>query len=215
MTFAAPLKVTVQLVLWDVDPQTGSRSIKNVKEQEVYFGEIPLMTINGTFMINGTERVIVSQLHRSPGVFFEHDKGKTHASGKLLYSARVIPYRGSWVDLEFDPRDIIYVRIDRRRKFHATVLLRALGHDHRRPAQLLLQERYDGFRRPQACADVQPEPFVRRQSRARMCATPKVNDIIVKEGKKFTRPVLRQMESAKVKQVPIALGRYSRPRGCP
>ena len=127
MTYAAPLKVTVQLVLWDVDQQTGARSIKNVKEQEVYFGEVPLMTINGTFMINGTERVIVSQLHRSPGVFFEHDKGKTHASGKLLYSARVIPYRGSWVDLEFDPRDVVYVRIDRRRKFHATVLLRALG----------------------------------------------------------------------------------------
>src|ERR1700747_2767725 len=127
MTFAAPLKVTVQLVLWDVDAQSGARSIKNVKEQEVYFGEIPLMTENGTFMVNGTERVIVSQLHRSPGVFFEHDKGKQNASGKLLYSARVIPYRGSWVDLEFDPRDILYVRIDRRRKFHATVLLRALG----------------------------------------------------------------------------------------
>src|SRR5262250_2505446 len=127
MTYAAPLKVTVQLVLWDVDSQTGSRSIKNVKEQEVYFGEMPLMTKNGTFMVNGTERVIVSQLHRSPGVFFEHDKGKTHASGKLLYSARVIPYRGSWIDFEFDPRDVLYVRIDRRRKFPATVLLRALG----------------------------------------------------------------------------------------
>src|SRR5438876_9122743 len=125
MTYAAPLKVKIQLVIWDVEG--GRRSIKNVKEQEVYFGEIPLMTRNGTFMVNGTERVIVSQLHRSPGVFFEHDKGKTHASGKLLYSARVIPYRGSWVDLEFDPRDILYVRIDRRRKFHATVLLRALG----------------------------------------------------------------------------------------
>jgi DNA-directed RNA polymerase subunit beta len=127
MTFAAPLKVTVQLVIWDVDPESGARSIKNVKEQEVYFGEIPLMTQHGTFMVNGTERVIVSQLHRSPGVFFDHDKGKTHASGKLLYSARVIPYRGSWIDFEFDPRDILYVRIDRRRKFHATVLLRALG----------------------------------------------------------------------------------------
>src|SRR2546430_11763307 len=125
MTYAAPLKVKIQLVIWDVEG--GRRSIKNVKEQEVYFGEIPLMTTNGTFMVNGTERVIVSQLHRSPGVFFEHDKGKTHASGKLLYSARVIPYRGSWVDLEFDPRDILYVRIDRRRKLHATVLLRALG----------------------------------------------------------------------------------------
>src|SRR5256885_6987036 len=127
MTFAAPLKVTVQLVLWDVDQQSQSRSIKNVKEQEVYFGEIPLMTRNGTFMVNGTERVIVSQLHRSPGVFFEHDKGRTHSTGKLLYSARVIPYRGSWIDFEFDPRDVLYVRIDRRRKFPATVPLRALG----------------------------------------------------------------------------------------
>src|SRR5215468_1697392 len=128
MTFAAPLKVVVQLVIWDVDQESGVRSIKNVKEQEVYFGEIPLMTEHGTFMVNGTERVIVSQLHRSPGVFFDHDKGKTHASGKLLYSARVIPYRGSWIDFEFDPKDILHVRIDRRRKFHATVLLRALGY---------------------------------------------------------------------------------------
>src|SRR5262250_1200701 len=127
MTFAAPLKVTIQLVIWDVDQESGVRSIKNVKEQEVYFGEIPLMTRNGTFMINGTERVIVSQLHRSPGVFFEHDKGRTHSTGKLLYSARIIPYRGSWIDFEFDPRDVLYVRIDRRRKFPATVLLRALG----------------------------------------------------------------------------------------
>jgi DNA-directed RNA polymerase subunit beta len=202
MTFAAPLKVTVQLVLWDVDSQTGARSIKNVKEQEVYFGEIALMTKNGTFMVNGTERVIVSQLHRSPGVFFEHDKGKTHASGKLLYSARIIPYRGSWVDLEFDPRDIIYVRIDRRRKFHATVLLRALGmttedllnyyyrsdtivFDGRKPALVFNPAHLMGAK---VTSDVRD---------------PKSNDLIVKEGKKFTRPVLRQMEQAKVKQVPI------------
>ena len=125
MTYAAPLKVKIQLVIWDVE--SGRRSIKNVKEQEVYFGEIPLMTPNGTFMVNGTERVIVSQLHRSPGVFFEHDKGRTHSTGKLLYSARIIPYRGSWIDFEFDPRDVLYVRIDRRRKFPATVPLRALG----------------------------------------------------------------------------------------
>ena len=203
MTYAAPLKVTVQLVLWDVDAQTGARSIKNVKEQEVYFGEIALMTKNGTFMVNGTERVIVSQLHRSPGVFFEHDKGKTHASGKLLYSARIIPYRGSWVDLEFDPRDIIYVRIDRRRKFHATVLLRALGmttedllnyyyrsdtivFDGRKPALIFNPAHLMGAK---VTSDVRD---------------PKSNDLIVKEGKKFTRPVLRQMEQAKVKQVPIA-----------
>src|ERR671923_990360 len=128
MTFAAPIKVVIRLVVWDVNEETGVQSIRDVKEQEVYFGEIPLMTESGTFIINGTERVIVSQLHRSPGVFFDHDKGKTHSSGKLLYSARVIPYRGSWLDFEFDPKDIIYVRIDRRRKMHATVLLRALGY---------------------------------------------------------------------------------------
>src|SRR5438874_2163162 len=202
MTYAAPLKVTVQLVLWDVDNQTGSRSIKNVKEQEVYFGEIPLMTTNGTFMVNGTERVIVSQLHRSPGVFFEHDKGKTHASGKLLYSARVIPYRGSWVDLEFDPRDILYVRIDRRRKFHATVLLRALG----MTTEDLLNYYYksdtvvfDG-RKPAVVFN--PSHLLNAKVSADV-RDPKSNDIIVKEGKKFTRPILRQMETAKMKQVPV------------
>src|SRR5262245_241128 len=202
MTYAAPLKVTVQLVLWDVDSQTGSRSIKNVKEQEVYFGEMPLMTKNGTFMVNGTERVIVSQLHRSPGVFFEHDKGKTHASGKLLYSARVIPYRGSLVDLEFDPRDILYVRIDRRRKFHGTVLLRALG----MTAEDLLNYYYksdtivfDG-RKPALVFNANHLLGAKVGSDLR---DPKTNDLIVKEGKKYTRPILRQMEAAKVKQVPI------------
>src|SRR5512134_3789851 len=128
MTFAAPIKVVIRLVVWDVNEETGVQSIRDVKEQEVYFGEIPLMTESGTFIINGTERVIVAQLHRSPGIFFEHDKGKTHSSGKLLYSARVIPYRGSWLDFEFDHKDILYVRIDRRRKMPATVLLKALGY---------------------------------------------------------------------------------------
>ena len=127
MTFAAPIKVTTQLMVYDTR-EGGERIVRDIKEQEVYFGEIPLMTETGTFIINGTERVVVSQLHRSPGVFFDHDKGKTHSSGKLLYSARIIPYRGSWLDFEFDPKDIIYVRIDRRRKMHATVLLRALGY---------------------------------------------------------------------------------------
>src|SRR5437588_692113 len=117
MTFSAPIKVVVRLVVWDKDEETGAQSIRDVKEQEVYFGEIPLMTENGTFIINGTERVVVSQLHRSPGAFFYHDKGKSHSSGKLLYNARIIPYRGSWIDFEFDHKDILYVRIDRRRKF--------------------------------------------------------------------------------------------------
>ncbi len=127
MTYAAPLKVTLRLIVFDVDIETGAKSVKDIKEQDVYMGDIPFMTENGTFIINGTERVIVSQMHRSPGVFFDHDKGKTHSSGKLLFAARVIPYRGSWLDLEFDAKDIMHVRIDRRRKLPATTLLYALG----------------------------------------------------------------------------------------
>ena len=126
LTFAAPLKVRLRLIVWDVDEDTGSRSVRDIKEQDVYMGDMPLMTDNGTFIINGTERVIVSQMHRSPGVFFDHDKGKTHSSGKYLFAARVIPYRGSWLDFEFDAKDICYVRIDRKRKLPASTLLLAL-----------------------------------------------------------------------------------------
>ncbi|MGA0234327.1 MAG: DNA-directed RNA polymerase subunit beta [Alphaproteobacteria bacterium] len=126
LTYAAPLKVTLRLVVWDVDEDTGSRSVRDIKEQDVYMGDMPLMTDHGTFIVNGTERVIVSQMHRSPGVFFDHDRGKSHSSGKLLFSARVIPYRGSWLDFEFDAKDLLYVRIDRRRKLPATTLLMAL-----------------------------------------------------------------------------------------
>ena len=129
MTYAAPLKVTLRLVVWDIDEETGSRSIRDIKEQDVYMGDMPLMTDNGTFFVNGTERVIVSQMHRSPGVFFDHDKGKTHSSGKFLYAARIIPYRGSWLDFEFDAKDMVYVRIDRRRKLPVTTLLMALDND--------------------------------------------------------------------------------------
>ncbi len=129
MTFAAPLKVTLRLIVFEVDEDSGARSVKDIKEQEVYMGDMPLMTENGTFIINGTERVIVSQMHRSPGVFFDHDKGKTHSSGKLLFAARIIPYRGSWLDIEFDAKDIVFARIDRRRKIPVTSLLKALGLD--------------------------------------------------------------------------------------
>jgi DNA-directed RNA polymerase subunit beta len=129
MTFAAPLKVTLRLIVFDVDEETGAKSVKDIKEQDVYMGDMPLMTSNGTFIVNGTERVIVSQMHRSPGVFFDHDKGKTHSSGKLLFAGRIIPYRGSWLDIEFDAKDIVYARIDRRRKIPATSLLYALGMD--------------------------------------------------------------------------------------
>jgi DNA-directed RNA polymerase subunit beta len=129
MTYAAPLKVTLRLIVFDIDEETGAKSVKDIKEQDVYMGDIPLMTNNGTFVVNGTERVIVSQMHRSPGVFFDHDKGKTHSSGKLLFAARIIPYRGSWLDIEFDAKDIVYARIDRRRKIPVTSLLYALGLD--------------------------------------------------------------------------------------
>ena len=203
MTFAAPLKVTIQLVIWDVDPETGARSIKNVKEQEVYFGEIPLMTDNGTFMINGTERVIVSQLHRSPGVFFDHDKGKTHASGKLLYSARIIPYRGSWIDFEFDPRDILYVRIDRRRKFHATVLLRALGmttedllNYYYKTDSILLDNR-------KVAKQFKPDQLVGLKATRDIRGDN--NELIVKEGRKITKAAIKQMEAAGVREIPITL----------
>jgi DNA-directed RNA polymerase subunit beta len=129
LTYAAPLKVTLRLIVFDIDEDTGAKSIKDIKEQDVYMGDMPLMTLNGTFIVNGTERVIVSQMHRSPGVFFDHDKGKSHSSGKLLFAARVIPYRGSWLDIEFDSKDVVHARIDRRRKIPVTSLLMALGMD--------------------------------------------------------------------------------------
>jgi DNA-directed RNA polymerase subunit beta len=202
MTYAAPLKVKIQLVIWDVE--NGRRSIKNVKEQEVYFGEIPLMTGNGTFMVNGTERVIVSQLHRSPGVFFEHDKGRTHSTGKLLYSARIIPYRGSWIDFEFDPRDVLYVRIDRRRKFPATVLLRALGmttedllnYYYRKDLIVLDSKQYT----KQFVADHLLGSRVSRDVK-----DPKSGEVIAREGRKFNKAIVRAMEQAKISEVPIAL----------
>jgi len=204
MTYAAPLKVTVQLVIWDVDPESGVRSIKNVKEQEVYFGEIPLMTAHGTFMVNGTERVIVSQLHRSPGVFFDHDKGRTHASGKLLYSARVIPYRGSWIDLEFDPRDILYVRIDRRRKFHATVLLRALGLSAEELLNYYYRTDIITFDGKKAMKAFHPDHLLGTKA-TRDVRHPETNELMVKEGRKFTKLALRQMGEAGVDAVPITM----------
>ena len=128
--YAAPLKIKTRLVFFEKDEQTATKRVKDIKEQEVYVGDLPLMTDTGTFIVNGTERVVVSQLHRSPGAFFTHDKGRTHTSGKILYSARIIPYRGSWLDFEFDVKDIVYVRIDRRRKIPATILLKAFGYSN-------------------------------------------------------------------------------------
>ncbi len=205
MTFAAPIKVVIRLVVWDVNEETGVQSIRDMKEQEVYFGEIPLMTDSGTFIINGTERVIVSQLHRSPGVFFDHDKGKTHSSGKLLYSARVIPYRGSWLDFEFDHKDILYVRIDRRRKLHATVLLRALGYS----TEELLNYFYDTevihFEPSKKYSRQVNYELLVGQRATRDIKHPKTKEVLVKKNRKFTKGAIRKLQESGVDVLPIDL----------
>src|SRR5512136_1580439 len=202
MTYAAPMKVKVRLVIWDVIKETGARAVHEVKEQEVYFGEIPLMTENGTFIINGTERVIVSQLHRSPGVFYDHDKGKTHSSGKVLYSARVIPYRGSWLDFEFDHKDILYVRIDRRRKMPATVLLKALGYS----ADELLNYFYNSedifFEGERIMKAADPE-LLTNQKAATDIVDPQTGEVILKANRKFTKAAIRKMAEHGIKYIPI------------
>jgi DNA-directed RNA polymerase subunit beta len=207
MTFAAPLKVVIRLVVWDKGEEGGMPSIRDVKEQEVYFGEIPLQTGEGTFIINGTERVVVSQLHRSPGAFFDHDKGKTHSSGKLLFSARVIPYRGSWLDFEFDAKDILHVRIDRRRKLPATVLLRALGFS----TEDLLDEFYQ--KEVLHLGPLGSDVFYRQPEEMRLLLGQKAStdvvsesgDILVRKNRKFTQSAMRKMAAASVDRVPLLL----------
>lgn len=201
MTYAAPIKVTIQLILYDTAVEGQERPVRDIKEQEVYFGEIPLMTDNGTFIINGTERVIVSQLHRSPGVFFDHDRGKTHSSGKFLYQARVIPYRGSWLDFEFDPKDHIYVRIDRRRKIPATVLLKALGYS----VQQLLDYYYDTetiFL--ETGKKVSKSIEYDLLSGQRSTRDIKVdNEVVVRKNRKFTRSAIRKLKEANLDRLPM------------
>jgi DNA-directed RNA polymerase subunit beta len=188
-----------------VNDETGLQSIRDVKEQEVYFGEIPLMTQSGTFIINGTERVIVSQLHRSPGVFFDHDKGKTHSSGKLLYNARVIPYRGSWLDFEFDHKDILYVRIDRRRKLHATVLLRALGYT----AEELLNHYYDTetifFEAGKKYQKSINYDLLTGQRATRDVRHPESREVLVKKNRKFTKAAIRKLQESKIDKLAVDL----------
>jgi DNA-directed RNA polymerase subunit beta len=199
LTFASPLRAKVRLTI--MDKEASKPTIKEVKEQEVYMGEIPLMTTTGSLIINGTERVIVSQLHRSPGVFFEHDRGKTHSSGKLLYSARIIPYRGSWLDFEFDPKDYVYFRIDRRRKMPVTILLRALGFS---PEQILAQFfQFDTFHlaKKGVMFDLVPERL--RGETARFDIVDKNNKVIVAQDKKITTKHIRDMEAAGVKRVAV------------
>jgi DNA-directed RNA polymerase subunit beta len=200
MTFAAPLKVKLRLIVFDVNEETGAKSVKDVKEQDVYMGDMPFMTPNGTFIINGTERVIVSQMHRSPGVFFDHDRGRTHASGKLLFAARIIPYRGSWLDFEFDAKDIVYVRIDRRRKLPVTTLLYALGLDDEEILatfykSIVVKESKRGWK----------VPFIAEKMRG---MTPsgdlvdaKSGEVVAKGGEKITARRARELAEGGLKEV--------------
>ncbi len=217
MTCAAPMRVVVRLVVWDKDEETGAVSIRDVKEQEVYFGEIPLMTQHGTFIVNGTERVVVSQLHRSPGAFFDHDRGRSHSSGKLLHNARVIPYRGSWLDFEFDHKDILHVRIDRRRKLPVTTLLRALGGipDTSRVSPVewygTTEEILNYFYETETIFIVGKNKFelkinpevLRGQRASRDLKDPGTGEILVKKNRKFTPGVLRKLEQKKIDRLPL------------
>jgi DNA-directed RNA polymerase subunit beta len=203
MTYAAPIKVTLRLIVFDVDEQTEARSVRDVKEQEVYLGEIPLMTQNGSFIINGTERVVVSQLHRSPGVFFDHDAGKANASGKLIYSARVIPYRGSWLDFEFDQKDLIYVRIDRRRKFPATILLKALGYNSEKLLDFFYHidnvvYKKDG--RFYRALDIEK---LQGQRAISDILDPSTGEAFVKAGRRITRAVVKKVLSTGIREIEI------------
>ncbi len=199
-TFAAPLRVLVRLVIYDKDAPAGSKQVKDIKEQEIYMGELPLMTDNGTFIINGTERVIVSQLHRSPGVFFDHDKGKTHSSGKLLFSARVIPYRGSWLDFEFDPKDAVFVRIDRRRKLPATILLRALGYETSEILDLFFDK--DSFQIGKKKIELALVPSRLRGDTAGFDIKAG-KEVIVEAGKRITARHIKLLEEAGVDKLEV------------
>ncbi|WP_018232184.1 DNA-directed RNA polymerase subunit beta [Thioalkalivibrio thiocyanodenitrificans] len=200
LTYAAPLRVLLRLVIYDKDAPAGSRPVKDIKEQEVYMGELPLMTENGTFVINGTERVIVSQLHRSPGVFFDHDKGKTHSSGKLLFNARVIPYRGSWLDFEFDPKDSIFVRIDRRRKLPATVLLRALGMETEEILDTFFETTGVKFTKDGFDMELIPE---RLRGEVAAFDFKIKNKIVVESGRRITARHVRELEAAGIKSIDV------------
>ena len=201
-TYAAPLRVLVRLVIYDKDAPGDTKVVKDIREQEVYMGELPLMTDNGTFVINGTERVIVSQLHRSPGVFFDHDRGKTHSSGKLLFSARVIPYRGSWLDFEFDPKDNVFVRIDRRRKLPATIILRALGFDTEQILDMFFDTDSITLTKTSAKMDLVPERL--RGETATFDIKVK-RTVIIETGRRITQRHIKKLEEAGIKSIEAPL----------
>jgi len=202
MTYAAPLRTTVRLVIYDKDSPARNKKVKEVKEQDVYMGDLPLMTETGTFIINGTERVIVNQMHRSPGVFFDHDRGKTHSSGKLLYNARVIPYRGSWLDFEFDPKDSMFTRIDRRRKLPVTILLRALGMEDEEILDTFFEKSKITLRKSDAKIDLVPKRL--RGETALADIADKDGNVIVAKDRRITARHVKQMEEAGVKTLDVS-----------
>ena len=200
LTYAAPLRVKVRLIVLDKEAPGAKKPVKDVKEQEVYLGDLPLMTDNGTFVINGTERVIVSQLHRSPGVFFDHDRGKTHSSGKLLFSARIIPYRGSWLDFEFDPKDGVYARIDRRRKLPVTIILRALGMNETEILETFFEKNTFFVTKDEASLELVPQ---RLRGETAMFEIRVGDKVIVEEGRRITARHVRQLEDGGVTRLVV------------
>ncbi len=203
MTFAAPLKITVRLVVYDVDEEAGTRNIRDIKEQEVYMGEIPLMTEAGSFIINGTERVIVSQLHRSPGVIFDHDSGKSHSSGKILYSARVIPHRGSWLDFEFDHKDVVHARIDRKRKLPATIVLRAMGMSNYEMLNYFYRIEKIIFEKDRKFFKAVDLDILSGQRAEDDIVDAKTGEAIVKKNRKFTKAVIKKIQEAGIKRLEV------------
>ena len=201
MTYAAPIKVMVRLILWDKDEETGVQSIRDIKEHVVYFGEVPLMTDTGSFIINGTERVIVSQLHRSPGVFFEYEKGKT-ATGTIHYTSRIIPYHGSWLDFETDKKDWLYVRIDKRRKMLATILLKALGYSIEEMINYFYPSEEIVLDGKKISKSIVPE-YLMGQKVSVTIKDPKTGDVIIKKDRKFTRIAIKKMVAAGIEYIPV------------
>ena len=213
VTFACPVRAALRLIVWEKDTESDVKHIRDIKEQDIYLGELPLMTPTGSFIINGTERVIVSQMHKSPGVVFTHDKGKSHSSGKLLYSARVIPQRGSWLDFEFDKKDVLYVRIDRRRKFHATVLLRALGYTEDQLLVYFYQFEKLDLSKVKAGEDFETQSYFRvldpqiilDQRPQLPIADPKSGEVLVKAGQRINKRLLKKLEAAKITRLNATL----------
>ncbi len=203
MTYELPVRITVRLVVYEVDKESGVSNIRDIKEQEIYFGTIPLMTEKGTFIINGTERVVVSQLHRSSGVFFDHDKGKSHSSGKIIYSSRIIPVRGSWIDMEIDPKDILHIRIDRRRKFPITILFKAFGYSTEDILSYFYSFDRIFLKGKKVLKAFNPE-LLKGQRATESVKDPKSGEVVVKKGRMFTKRSLKQMADSGIETIPIS-----------